>query len=320
MTLPSLVLRVTALEWQAEGILSLRLRAKDGAVLPSYEPGAHIDLTLAPGLTRSYSLLDGCPGPEPASYRVGVALDVRSRGGSAHVHRELRPGDVLVASAPRNHFPLVETAPFTQLVAGGIGITPMIAMAERLSALGRAWRLRWCVRDLDHLPFGDWLAQHADRIDLHVDARDGGVWNGWTALVQGLPGDAHLYCCGPSPMLAAYEDATRNLDPARVHLERFGADLPPPDTSGTVFQVRLARDGRCIAVAPEQTILDALQSAGIDVPCSCLQGVCGACETRVLDGLPDHRDLVLSEAERERGDTMMICCSRARSPELVLDL
>jgi ferredoxin-NADP reductase len=320
VTLPPISLRVIALEWQAEGIVSLRLCAEDGASLPPYEAGAHIDLTLAPGLTRSYSLLDGCPGPAPRSYRVGVALDARSRGGSLHVHRHLRPGEVLAASAPRNHFPLMEDAPYTQLVAGGIGVTPLIAMAERLSALGREWRLRWCVRDLEHLPFGEWLTQHIDRIDLHVDARDGGVWNGWDALVEGLPDGTHLYCCGPSPMLAAYEDATRNLDSARVHLERFGAELPPPDADGAVFQVRLARDGRCIAVAPGQTILDALKGAGIDTPSSCQQGVCGACETRVLGGIPDHRDLVLSNAERERGDTMMVCCSRARTPELVLDI
>lgn len=322
----NLSLRVAAMAWQAEGIVSLRLQAPDAAALPPYEPGAHLDLQLAPGLVRSYSLIDGNPGPAPRRYRVAVALDARTRGGSRHVHERLRVGEVLPANAPRNRFALVEDSPFTQFVAGGIGITPLRAMAERLQALGRDWRLRWCVRGEDRLPFRGWLARHAARIDLHVDARDGGPWNGWDAMVAGLPAGAHLYACGPAPMLSAFETATRALDPARVHLERFAAE--PSGAGGeagaadgeTAFRVHLQRSGRTIDVGADETLLDALRGAGLDPPHACLQGICGACETRVLAGTPDHRDLVLSPAEQARGDTMMICCSRASTPELVLDL
>ncbi|MBX3608869.1 MAG: oxidoreductase [Hydrogenophaga sp.] len=315
-----LSLRVMAIEWQAEGILSLRLQAAGGAPLPGYSAGAHLDLHLAPGLVRSYSLIDGYPGDAPTAYRVAVALDARTRGGSRHVHEKLRVGEWVRASLPRNHFALVEDSPFTQLVAGGIGITPLMAMADRLQALGRAWRLRWCVRSEDQLPFRDWLQRHASHIDLHIDARDGGVWAGWSGLIDGLPVGAHIYACGPAPMLVAFEQATQALASSQVHLERFGAAPPPPQAGDAVFTVRLQRSGRTVTVAPEQTVLEALQAVGMDPPSSCLQGVCGACETRVLAGVPDHRDLVLSEQERARGDTMMICCSRAKTTEIVLDL
>lgn len=316
----TLALRVSAMRWECDGILALSLRSRDGAPLPGYEPGAHVDLTLAPGLVRSYSLLDGNSGRAALEYRIGVALDAKSRGGSLRVHRHLRPGDVLESTTPRNNFPLSEGSPFTQLVAGGIGVTPLLAMAERLSAQGRAWRMQWCVRDRDHLPFQDWLSRHAEYVDLHVDAEAGGVWSGWNDLVTSLPAGSHLYCCGPAPMLAAYEAATRTIDPDRVHLEHFAAKLPPPRADDRTLTVRLARTGATVIVASDQTILDALMASGLQAPHSCLQGVCGACETRVIEGTPDHRDLVLSPAERARGETMMICCSRALTPELVLDL
>lgn len=315
-------LQVKAMAWEAEGVLLIDLQSADGGPLPSYAPGAHLDLTLAPGLTRSYSLIDGNPGPSPTLYRLGVGLDPGSRGGSLHVHQRLRPGDRLAASAPRNGFPLDEHSPFTQLVAGGIGITPLMAMAERLAALGRPWRLMWCVRSRARLPFRDWLASHADRVQLHVDDEHGAPWSDWPALLAALPGGAHAYCCGPAPMLAAYEAAVAGVLPsAQVHLERFGAADTGAETSGgEAFHVVLARSGQRVPIRADQTVLQALQATLPDLPHSCLQGVCGQCETRVLAGVPEHRDQVLSAAERASGQTMMLCCSRALTPELVLDL
>jgi vanillate O-demethylase ferredoxin subunit len=320
----ALRMQVRAMTWEAEGVLRLDLQALGGGPLPGYEPGAHVDLTLAPGLTRSYSLIDGNPGPAPELYRVGVGLEAGSRGGSRHVHQRLRPGDTLPASPPRCRFLLIEDSPFTQLIAGGIGITPLMAMAERLHALGRPWRLLWCVRSRARLPFRDWLARHAAQVDLHVDDEQGGPWGGWSALLLALPEGAHAYACGPAPMLAAYEAAAAGvLPPAQVHLERFAAAGPEPavpQTDDSSFHVHLARSGQRILVRGDQTVLQALQAHLPDLPHACLQGVCGQCETRVLDGVPDHRDQVLTPSERASGQTMMPCCSRAASPELVLDL
>jgi ferredoxin-NADP reductase len=316
-----LQLRVAALAWEAEDVLRVDLRALDGSPLPSYEPGAHVHVTLAAGLTRSYSLIDGNPGLAPTRYRIGVALDARSRGGSSHVHRQLRPGQIVTASTPRNHFPLVEASPFTQFVAGGIGITPLMAMAERLESIGRPWRLLWCVRTRARAPFLDRLERHAGKVELHVDAERGGPWTGWSTLIDALPAQAHVYCCGPAPMLEAYEAAASVLDPDRVHLERFAA---APATihaqAGGAFVVHMAKTGKSVQVGAQQSVLDALLAEQPGLPHSCLQGICGVCETRVLDGIPDHRDSVLSKEERASNQTMMICCSRARTAELVLDL
>lgn len=314
--------RIRSLRWEAEGVVSIELvPAHPGAVLPAFTAGAHIDLHLAPGLVRSYSLTNA-PG-QTHRYCVAVNLDAGSRGGSRHVHERLHCGQRLAVSAPRNLFELNESAPRSRLIAGGIGITPLLCMARRLVQLGRPWVLHHASRSAAHAAFADELraleaaSGGLGRVDLHFDDERGGVLD-VAAIVRDLAEGEHVYCCGPKPMLAAYEAATATLPRERVHLEYFSATQEAASAGG--YRVRLARSGQAIAVAPGQTLLAAIQASGIEPLYSCGQGICGTCEARVLSGTPDHRDMVLSESERAAGDRMMICCSGSLTPELVLDL
>lgn len=316
----TLRLRIRAMSWEAEGILGLELvPASPGTELPMVEAGAHVDLRLPGGLVRSYSLLN--PG-DRARYCIAVNRDAASRGGSRAVHEQLRPGQVIEVSPPRNHFPLAEDAPHSVFIAGGIGITPILAMLRRLVALGRSWTLHAAARTRAHAAFGDVLRGLAEqgqgRVERVFDQEPGGQRLDIDAIVATLPAGAHVYCCGPSGMLAAFERATAGLPRDRVHLEHFAGSQPAATGGG--YTVMLRRSGRSLVVAPGQTLLDGLIAIGVEPPWSCRQGVCGTCETRVLDGVPDHRDLVLGEADRAANDRMMVCCSGAKTPTLVLDL
>lgn len=308
--------------FEAEGVLGLELVPLAPArALPAFAAGAHIDLHLAtPGgpLVRSYSLLNDPV--ETHRYCIGVNRDPRSRGGSRHVHEALRPGQVLTVSAPRNHFPLDERAPFNVFIAGGIGITPLLGMIERSRALGIPWRLHYSARTRRHAGFLDRLADGlaGGEVRLNFDQEPGGRMLDLPRIMAELPEGAHVYCCGPRPMLEAYERATAGLPPARVHREYFAAKEAAATGGG--FTVELARSRRTLTVPEGKTLLDCLIEMQIEPPFSCREGVCGTCEVRVLDGTPDHRDLVLSDAERAANDRMMVCCSGARSHKLVLDL
>jgi tetrachlorobenzoquinone reductase len=252
---------------------------------------------------------------------VAVNRDAASRGGSRWIHEALRPGAVVEVDGPRNHFALDETAAHSVLIAGGIGITPLLAMARRLSALGRRWTLHYTARTRAQMAFVaelQALAQGAGAaLDLRCD-HEGDPPLDLPAIVGALPPGAHLYACGPAGLLDAYEAATAALPRERVHLERFANTQAAATLGG--FSVKLARSGRSVAVAPGQSILDALSAIGVEPPSSCREGICGTCETRVLCGTPDHRDLVLSDAEKAAGDRMMVCCSGSKTPELELDL
>lgn len=317
----TLTLRLRAMTWEAEGVLGLELvPAAPGEPLPAFTAGAHIDLHLPGGPVRSYSLLN-----DPTErHRLCVAVhrDPASRGGSRQVHEQLRPGQLLTVSPPRNHFPLDEGAPLSVLIAGGIGITPLLCMVRRLTALGRPWVLHHAARTRAHAAFCDELqalaAQGGGTLHRVFDQEPGGRMIDIAALVADLPDGAHVYCCGPAGMLAAFERATAGLPPERVHLEYFAAKDAPAASGG--FSVKLRRDGRTVPVPPGQSILDALSAIGAEPPWSCREGVCGTCEVRVLEGVPDHHDMVLSPAQREANDRMMVCCSGAKSPLLVLDL
>lgn len=314
-----LQVRARTLRWEAEGILAIELvPAEPGEGLPPVEAGAHIDLHLPDGLRRSYSLLN--PG-DTARYWIAVNRDAASRGGSRWMHEQLRCGQSITIGAPRNQFALHESAAHTVLIAGGIGITPLLAMARRLSALGKPWMLHHAVRSRAHMPFADTLRELAagghGQVHWHVDAEAGRVLD-VAAIVAAMPGGTHVYACGPQPMLAAFEAATAALPRERVHLEYFAArDVP---ATGGGFVVKLHRSGRQVPVAPGQTILAALQSAGLDPLYSCGEGICGTCQVAVIAGVPDHRDLVQSDAEKAANTHVMICCSGARTPELELDL
>ncbi len=309
-----LKLIVKSATWEAPDIHTYDLRAPEGGELPPFTAGAHIDLTLPNGLIRSYSLTN--PQSERHRYVIGVQKDRATRGGSKWVHENLRPGMVLSVNGPRNNFALNESAEKTLFIAGGIGVTPMVSMTQRLTQLGRDWELIYCARKKATTAFLE--ALKGGNVRYNFDEEPGGRMLDIAAAVNAAPPNAHLYCCGPLPMLAAFEAATAHLPRERVHVEYFSAKEPPSVEGG--FKVVLAKSGREFTVPPGKTILDTLLDAGLDIPYSCMEGVCGTCETRVLEGVPDHRDLILTEEEHAAGKTMMICCSGAKTEKLVLDL
>lgn len=310
------MLRVAAIRWEAPGIRSIELRRPQGGALPAAEPGAHLDLALPGDLVRSYSLVNG-PRDRDA-WVIAVNREAESRGGSAYLCDRLRVGEMLEVRLPRNAFPLAPEGD-SHLIAGGIGITPVLSMIRHLDAAGRGWRLTYAMRDRASAAFLDALAAldaGRGRVTYHVDAEAGGVLD-MAGLLAGIAPDTHVYACGPGPMLDAFTAATAGRDPGFVHLERFAAAAPE---GGAGFTVVLKRSGREFAVGPDQTILDVLEAEGVRVAHSCRTGVCGSCETRVIEGTPDHRDSVLSPREQASGKVIMPCCSRSLSARLVLDL
>lgn len=310
-------LRVRQMRWEAEGVLSLLLEAPDGAALPRWSPGAHVDLHLPGVITRQYSL---CGSPSNArQWRIAVLREQAGRGGSAAVHTTLRPGDVVDVVGPRNNFALADAASYL-FIAGGIGITPLLPMIEAAEARGSRWRLAYGGRTRSAMAFaGELLESHGSRVTF-VPQDECGLLD-LDGLLEAPPDDELVYCCGPEPLLSAVELGC-SARPQALHVERFAArprEQPDPSTEPT-FEVELQRTGRTVTVPGGLTILEALEAAGIEAASSCREGICGTCETNVLDGLPDHRDSLLSEEERAANDTMMICVGRSRSSRLVLDL
>jgi len=317
----TLQVRVRATTYEAQNILGFELVPLDATTaLPAFTAGAHIDVHLPGGLLRSYSLLNDPR--ETHRYRIGVNRDAHSRGGSRHMHEQLRTGAVLTISTPRNLFEMDETSAFNVFIAGGIGITPMLSMIARSQALGTPWRLHYAARTRQHAGFLDLLAayqgQPGAEVQLNFDQESGGHMLDLNAVIAALPEGAHVYACGPQPLLAAYEQATASLPPARVHREYFAAKEAAA-TDGS-YTVTLARSQRMLQIQPGQTLLDGLIAIGAEPTFSCQQGICGTCEVRVLEGTPDHRDMVLTESEQAANDRMMVCCSGAKSARLVLDL
>jgi ferredoxin-NADP reductase len=317
----TLQVRVRATTYEAQHILGFELvPIVPATTLPAFTAGAHIDVHLPGGLLRSYSLLNDPQ--ETHRYRIGVNRDAHSRGGSRHMHEQLRTGAVLTISTPRNLFEMDESSAFNVFIAGGIGITPMLSMIARSQALGTPWRLHYAARTRQHAGFLDVLAayqgQPGAEVQLNFDQESGGRMLDLNAVIAALPEGAHVYACGPQPLLAAYEQATAILPPARVHREYFAAKEAAA-TDGS-YTVTLARSQRTLQIQPGQTLLDGLIAIGAEPTFSCQQGICGTCEVRVLEGTPDHRDMVLTEAEQAANDRMMVCCSGAKSVRLVLDL
>jgi tetrachlorobenzoquinone reductase len=312
--------RVKRISFEAETIHSYELVAPEGGDLPAFTAGCHIDLHLPNGMIRSYSLVnDQC---ERNRYVVAVNKDAASRGGSRFVHETVRPGDILTISQPRNNFALQESAAHSVLIAGGIGITPLLAMIRRLETLGRSWELFYAARTRPATAFLDELnalrPNGPANIHLNFDQESPGRLLDLAAIVKDAPKDAHLYCCGPVSMLEAFEATTADRPGDHVHVEYFKAREKPAVAGG--FEVKLARSQRTIAVQVGQSILNALLDAGVAASYACTEGVCGTCETRVIDGVPDHRDLFLSKEEQAANKSMMICCSGSKSPTLVLDV
>lgn len=318
MTTATLRLRLRQIRLEAQDICSYEFVAADGGSLPAFTAGAHIDLHLPQSRVRSYSLANA-PGPAD-HYLVAVQRETAGRGGSAWLHDSVRVGQVLDASGPLNDFELDERAAESVFIVGGIGITPVLSMIERLEALGRTWRLFYAARTNDAAAFRDRL-QRLDRGRGHV-AFCFGDERAERLDIRRIAGDAppttHLYCCGPARMIDAFVAATASRKPGTVHLERFAASEAPAIEGG--FSVRLQRSARCVQVQPGQTILDALLDADVGVSYACSSGICGTCMTRVVAGVPDHRDDFLNDEEKQSGNTMLICCSGSKTPELVLDL
>ncbi|CAN5343979.1 PDR/VanB family oxidoreductase [soil metagenome] len=315
-----LALQLRAIRYEAAGVSSFEFRHPDGGALPGFKAGSHIDLHLSNGMVRSYSLCNA--EGETHRYVVGVNRDPAGRGGSAFVHERLRVGDMVSVGSPRNNFALDETAGHSVLVAGGIGITPLWCMAQRLDAIGRYWTLCYAARRHSGAAFLDAVRElvatsRHGKLSLHFDDQANGKHLDLASIVAGAPAGSHFYCCGPIPMLGAFEQATSALPPAQVHVEYFAAKEAPSTAGG--FKIELARSRKTLDVPPGKTILDVMLEAGIPVSYSCLEGVCATCETKVLSGECDHRDLVLTKEEQASNTVIMVCCSGSKSPVLVLD-
>jgi vanillate O-demethylase ferredoxin subunit len=318
MTEQLLKVAVHKRQLQGDGVVVLDLIPVDGGELPAFDAGAHVDLHVAPGLVRQYSL---CGDPaERAVYRLGVLKDPASRGGSAGVHDTLFEGAEVTISAPRNLFPLAPDAERSVLVGGGIGITPMIAMAHALHAQGRAFELHYCGRSRSRSAFLDELqhAAFAERVSCHFDDEPDTRLDLPAVLGRGAAG-CHVYTCGPAGFMdwvIGTAEAQGYAD-ASIHREYFQVEV---DNAGAGFEVVAARSGKTVQVAEGQTILEALGSVGIRIEVSCEQGVCGTCMCAVLEGEPDHRDVYFTDEEKAANDQILVCCSRAKSKKLVLDI
>jgi ferredoxin-NADP reductase len=315
----SIDVRVHGIRCEAENIFAFDLRPVEGGGLPPFTAGAHIEILMKEGLERSYSLVNA-PGVIDR-YEVVVARDPQGRGGSEFMCAVVRPGDQLRITPPSNNFALEESAEATVLIAGGIGITPIWSMLQRLQDLGRPWKLFYTARTSKRAAFRSELEalrqQFPDNLRIVFDQEPNAVGLDIKAIVEEGPANAHYYACGPAGLLHAFEQATAGLDPALVHIERFSSDQAPARGG---FEITLAKSQRSFTIPPDKTILEVLLDEGIEVNRSCMEGVCGTCETAVLEGIPDHRDQVLSKRERAANRMMMICCSGSKTDRLVLDL
>jgi len=316
-----LTVRVARKTVEATDICGLELVDVDGQDLPEFSAGSHIDVHLPNGLTRQYSL---CNSPaERHRYVIGVLKDGASRGGSQSVHDDVLEGQSLRISAPRNHFHLSEEAGSHLLLAGGIGVTPILSMAEKLSTDGKNFEMHYCARSADRMAYRQRISQSAFalRVQIHFDDQDAAQRLDLVDLLKEPASGAHLYVCGPKGFMDAVLSTARSQHwpEAQLHYEFFAAE--PISTEGDQsFQVKLARSGRMVTIPKDMPVTEALAAAGVDVPTSCEQGLCGSCLTKVLEGEPDHKDMYLTAEERARNDQFLPCCSRSKSPVLVLDL
>lgn len=314
----TLTLIVTAREDLADGVVGLTLEDSRGGELPAWAPGAHLDLVLTDTIVRQYSL---CSDPaDRRRWKIGVLLQPESRGGSTHIHHELHRGSAVLARGPRNLFTL-QPAQRYQFIAGGIGITPIIAMIQTVEAQGADWHLLYGGRRRSSMAFLDQLKGYGEKVTVWPED-DCGLMD--LNAVLGTPRTNTLvYSCGPENMLTAVERACAPWPPGSLHTERFTADAgasSAADDASAPFEVVCQRSALTVTISPGDSILEVLRAKGVNVLSSCMSGICGTCETPVLEGQPDHRDSVLAEEDRAAGDCMMICVSRSRSPRLVLDI
>jgi vanillate monooxygenase ferredoxin subunit len=313
--------RVARKQNEAEDICSFELVDIHGAALPAFSAGAHIDVHVPGGLTRQYSLCNDSA--ETHRYQIAVLNDSASRGGSRAMHGQVTEGTVLEISLPKNHFPLASGANKSLLLAGGIGVTPILCMAERLAMAGADFDMHYSTRSRARTAFYDRIkaSGFASKVQFHFDDGDAAQALNINELLATGAGDRHLYVCGPKGFMDAVLSAARASawPESQLHYEFFSAEIAPSD-SDAGFDIKLASSGRIIPVPKDQTVTQALSAAGIEVQTSCEQGVCGTCLTRVLEGTPDHKDLYLTPEEQAANDQFTPCCSRSKTKVLVLDL
>jgi ferredoxin-NADP reductase len=301
----------------SEGVVSLKLEGIR-AQLPTFQPGAHIDLHLQNGLIRQYSLLNG-PG-ETDCYRIGVKLEDVSTGGSEFIHKNIREGDLLAISMPRNNFPLRRDSIHTVFIAGGIGLTPLLSMSQVLHGMGLNYELHYFVRDEKHVSFNEVLKKLGKNVSIHAGLSPESTLEKISEIVQNPMKAKNLYACGPGPMLEATLKIASDLgwSDDSVHFEYFKNTKEINDKSS--FEIELARSALSLNVPSGKTVLEVLKSNGIDLPSSCEQGACGTCKVNVIEGEVDHQDVYLNSSEKAEGKVMMTCVSRAISKRLILDI
>lgn len=311
---------VHTLRFEADDIISVELRPVDGTNFPAFEAGSHIDLHLPNGMVRSYSLCNDSR--ETHRYVVGVLKDRASRGGSRCVHEQLRVGMRLSIGAPRNNFPLHEDASHSVLIAGGIGVTPVLCMARRLQAQGRSFEFLYFARSRKSAAFIAEIEALGVPVTWHFDAERGGPPDLKALLGRRAPSASeHFYACGPAVMLDNFEKTCAELGHGNAHIERFAAvEVAASADAKQAYTVELRRSGKTFEVTPDKTLHQCLIDIRANVPFSCEEGICGSCETRVLEGDIDHRDSVLTAAEQATNSSMMVCVSGCKSARLVLDL
>ncbi len=317
----TLLVHVNKIEDEAIDIKSFELVSADGKLLPSFIPGSHIDVHIADGIIRQYSLCNG-PG-NTQSYLIAVKKEAASRGGSRAMHEQIKVGDTLLIGMPRNNFSLIQEAKRHVLLGGGIGITPLLSMARHLLAAGADFEMNYFSRSIKHTAFHEVLSspEFKGKVVFHYALEPDAVRAYLRKLLWSRPEGAHLYLCGPRFFMDQVEaTAAATWPPHAVHLEYFVAD--PMSLAGPqdAFEVTLARSGGTYVIPEGQSIVDVLAQHGVRIEVSCEQGVCGTCLTGVLSGTPDHRDVFLSNEEKVRGDVILPCVSRCKSPKLVLDL
>lgn len=322
MTENRMKLRVSAVRDEAQDIKSFEFVAPDGGALPAFTAGAHLDVLLPSGLVRQYSLANA-PG-EAHRYLVAVLRETDGRGGSCEMHDKVHEGDLIEIGGPLNNFPLADTATRHLLIAGGIGITPMMAMLRHLDASGATYDLHYCSRTPEKTAFMTTLQNppFAGHVTFHHDHGDPAKGLDVMALLRTHTEGLHVYCCGPAGLMGAVRDATAHWPTGTVHFEYFSVDqdaLPAHGPDGS-FEVEIESSGEVYQVPADKTLMEVLRENGHDVPSACEEGICGTCLTDVVEGEIDHRDLVLDDDEKAANDIMTVCCSRAKSARLKLRL
>lgn len=320
-TVGGLRVKVARKTKEALDICSFEFVEESGKELPGFSAGSHIDVEVAPGVTRQYSLCNDSS--ETHRYVIAVLREAAGRGGSAAMHDRVEVGDELTISAPKNHFPLAHGATSSLLIAGGIGVTPLLCMAERLHAMGAPFDMHYCARSRARAAFVDHIvaSTYAPSVRFHFDDEGAEQRFDISQQLSSPQRGTHLYVCGPKGFMDAVLFAARaqGWAEAQLHYEFFSVGVVT-HSSDSGFEVLLASSGRLVMVPKDKSVVQALDEAGISIPVSCEQGVCGTCLTRVLSGEPDHRDLYLTPDEHAANDQFMPCCSRSKSARLVLDL